>query len=199
MKYLKEKEKKRLNPLWIVLVVQIIIIIVLVVLLLRPQASEPVVEQPATQPTVAATEKPEETAAPQETVAQPQIQETEPQEAEVEIVTPYCSLYIPYEWSESISTETVPQDFGLNLVFIGTVNGKQADLFTVCFGGEEGFPVGTVTTADGFMLDITIDLAEFSADAGWTDAEIDELSAMQESMNHIISRLRQTPGFVSAE
>lgn len=125
---------------------------------------------------------------------QPGKSEQEDQQGEEEtsgdllIETPYGQLKYPEKWKEQIRIEkTEGQPYTVK--FYGCVaEGKEQLLFSICFGDGDGIVMGTVQDSEGNSVTVRMIPTEISAE-DWTDAELNELYAMQEDINYLISAL----------
>lgn len=125
------------------------------------------------------------------------VETTAPVTAEdLTVSTKYAELVFPAQWADQIRTETEEMGIGYAVTFYGTVGGKEAELFTVFFAAESenSFPVG-ILSVDGVAMDVCIEVAEVLSDGSWTTAQMDTISAMQESVNYMIEKLQETTDF----
>ena len=181
----QKTETRKRNPLLPVVIILLAAVIVLAALLLQPE------EQPAPLP---AEPVPTETAA----AVVPTTEETEPEIPDVEVETPYCVLRYPGEWEGRISVEQYPFDVGMSVMFFGSIDGVKIELYSVHFGGTEGIPVGSIQSPEGYLMDVTVQMADFAGDGDWAPEKADELSAMQETMNYVIERLKEEVEIITA-
>lgn len=135
------------------------------------------------------------------------IQEGEDQETEATnlnpaqdmlVMTPYCNLHYPSEWSSSVRTDTEITTNGCIVTFYGTANNQEVKLFSVFFAesSENSFPIGSISL-DGFFVDVSIELSDFAPDDTWNTADADDISAMQEGVNYLINKLEENSAFTS--
>lgn len=193
MKYLNKEEKKQ-NPLLIPVIVLSVAVVVLAVLLLWPKDEEQgsSLQQPEQteqiQQTQQSAEPAESTSAPEET-----------EKPDVGIETPYGTLYYPGIWEDSMRSETKEESGSYQVVFYGCVGEREEWLYTVWFGeaGENAFTVGAVE-ADGQMIAVSMEMSDFIPDESWSVEEADQICAMQESLNDMIEKIRELPGFEEA-
>lgn len=152
----------------------------------KPETTEP--EPPALEET-----EPEPTIPENIIIGEESTGETD--NPDVEIETAYAILHYPGKWKDSVLAEETELDFGSDVKFYGTINDQEHWLFTVHFGGGEGVGVGAIQTADGYMLDITIEMSDFVPGEDWSVDATDQFNAMQEAMNYVMNKLSQIPGF----
>lgn len=221
MKYLKKKKKSPLLP--IVLILAVAIVAGVLALTLWPAGAEADPTEPPAQsqsadvtesgvqteheeptepqtpdgteaPTELEEVKQEETEAPgQETLPPPIPEETVLPDCEVE--TPYGTLYFPGRWKDTMWAEVETLDFGADVVFYGTVAGEECWLFTVHYGGADGIGIGAVMTKEEYLLDVTVEMSDFVPTESWSQADTDLFSAMQETMNYLMEKLKEDPAF----
>lgn len=191
MKYLKKKKR---NPLVIPVVILSILVIVLAAILLWPDrpSEDPVPSETTADETQAATKTPTQTSVPTETGA---VTSEYEREADLEVETPYATLYYPAQWAGGVRAEVQENEIGADVLFYGEVKGREALLFTVSFGGAEGFPVGVYETREGYLLDVTTALSDLELDESWMSADMDSICAMQEGINYVLEKLEEDPGF----
>lgn len=140
---------------------------------------------------------PAETTVPLGTVAVPPRETageevTLPAETEgyLEIETPYCVLYFPERWEDSLAVNAYAED-GARVEFSGrTGDGEPRRLFDVAFGIGEGNLLGAVETAEG-MVPVYIRFYEPDPE-GLSQTAYDSLLSMQEAANELIARLPLT-------
>lgn len=185
MKYLNNK--KRAFP-WIIVLIPVVALAIFAMILY--QAKQPAQQEVKT------------TVAPVTQMVQPStervVETTEEEEEEyppVEIETPFCTLYYPGQWAEGLRTEITGEEFDTAVRFYGTVAGEEQLLFVYHFGGAEGLPVGTYETADGILMDISLEMVDLEISSKWTQEETDHICAMQEAMNYVLNRMRRDDGF----
>lgn len=113
-----------------------------------------------------------------------------------EIKTPYCSLYYPTKWKDSIKTE-VTSDEPCVVKFKALLGGKEYSLFDVSFGKtEKGYLLGSLPT-DSESVDVyLIDHSEkFPKDL--TEENKNNLNAMANDVNVLISELVYASGMTT--
>lgn len=115
------------------------------------------------------------------------------------ISTPCGNLFFPGQWADQVRAEVKEEGIGYAVTFYGTVADAEYALFTVLFAAdsENSFPVGMITV-DDVSMDVSIELYELEADSGWSQAEMDAASAMQEGVNYVIEKLKENPAFTPA-
>ena len=101
--------------------------------------------------------------------------------------TPWASPSYPACWAEYLNT-TVDEASG-TVTFYGVVGEHEAvELFTLCFGGEEGIPFGSVSTPEG-DVDVLVQMSSLSFDDSWSEDEQNIIYAMREGINDLLAAL----------
>ncbi len=159
----------------------------------EPEPTEPPTTEP--EPTEPPTTEPEPTEPPT-TEPEPPIkvpEETESVYEDVQVQTAYCDLFYSGQWADSMRTERITEDFAETILFYGTAEGTETALFAVYFASatDNSFPVGVYSTADGLTVDISAEIFELE-NKGWTDAGFGQICAMQEQVNYVIAKLKET-------
>ena len=146
-------------------------------------------------PTTLAQTTPSPTSVPLATTTTP-----EPTYPDVAVKTPYATLYYPGQYKDYVKTEVMDDGFETTVLFY-CIAGEHKDalLFTIFFGGAEGEPLGSYQTSQGYAVDVTTEMSGYIPDGSWSSADADIFYAMQEGMNHVISRLESTPGFTPVQ
>ena len=188
MKYVKKKKNRGLKTAIVVLSL-LLAALVGVICFLRLQ------KRPAEAPETAETT--EAVQAGPENIQPDPMEETSPTEQTVNdtdlmVSTPYCTLYYPAQWMQSIRTEAQTTAMGHIVTFYGTAGEEEAALFAVYFAeaGENSYPVGVITHG-GTTLDVSVELFDFAADS----PAAEDFSAMQEGVNYLIDKLAENPAF----
>lgn len=174
MKYLKKKKKS--GWIWILLAVLLVAVIAAAVVLLGNGQDDP------------------------ETTLPPALQ-TEPQQEEpagIAMDTPYMTFTYPQEWEGKV--EAVQTTEGRNTVisFRTEVGGKEVVLFSVILGQDaaEGYLLGQLNDETSGVINVYSLMTEI--DPGqWSEKEYNEICAMQERVNDIISQFQEDPRFSS--
>lgn len=103
------------------------------------------------------------------------------------VATPWAALSYPACWAEYLTT-TLNEAAG-SVTFYGNVGEHEAvELFTLCFGGEEGVPAGSVSNPEG-ELDVLVQMAGQSFGDSWSEDEKNMIYAMQEGINDLLAAL----------
>ncbi len=120
---------------------------------------------------------------------------TESTALELEIETPYGTLFFPNHWPGQIETEIQEEPGKYTVTFLGTIAGKRAQLFAVVFGGTQEMPLGKLLLNDGTEVVVRLDLERFEPDASWTEAELKTAYAMIEGSTLLVETLSQQDNF----
>ena len=123
--------------------------------------------------------------------------EAEDAYGDVEVKTPYCSLFYSAKWKNNMRVEILSDEIECIVKFYGRAGDKEAYLFSVLFAAEtkDSFPIGMYENEEGVGVDVSLEMSDFVPGKRWNEAEAEALCAMQEQINYIQEKLRQTPGF----
>lgn len=123
-------------------------------------------------------------------------EETKDTTQDLVISTPYCDLYYPAQWKDAVRYEATVTEVGYIVVFYGTVNGKEAELFTIYFAesSEDSVPIG-IYTANNVSMDIAVSMPELLENSDWSEAERESFYALQEKINYLIDKLTEDKAF----
>lgn len=125
---------------------------------------------------------------------------SQPEYPDVEIKTPYATLYYPGQYKDYLEIEVLDDGFEATVLFYSTAGGhRDALMFTIFFGGADGEPLGSYQTSQGFAVDVTMEMSGYIPDDSWSTSDADIFYAMQEGMNHVIRKLEGTPGFTPVQ
>ena len=111
---------------------------------------------------------------------------------EMVIDTPYGKVYFSGRWKEELKL-TMDETDGYELIFCAQIGKHEpVRLFAVNFGGssEKGTAVGTVQTENNIPITIRVRTFELNT-TGWNAVDRSTVMAMQEDMNHLLSKLPQ--------
>ena len=108
----------------------------------------------------------------------------------LEIVTPYGTLYYPAQWINTVSYECDDaQEDVYKVHFYSQIDGLADQLlFSIYFGGDEGDQLGAVMIEAGIPVPVYLLMAQLELD-GLSDENVECICAMQEACNLLIARL----------
>lgn len=108
---------------------------------------------------------------------------------EVAFATPYGKLYLPGKWAEELRI-CVDKSDGYDVIFYGVFGQHdEIPLFAVNFGGNQGSVVHTVFTENDVPVSVGIRTFPLETE-GWSAVDHSTALAMQEDLNHLLTRLR---------
>ena len=112
----------------------------------------------------------------------------------LEIETPYCTLYYPARWAGTVRYEVDDSwDVVYKVHFYSRISGLENQLlFSIYFGGDEGDQLGAVMSSEGIPVPVNLLLARLNME-GISEAEAELLYAMQEASNQLIERIPLLP------
>lgn len=127
-----------------------------------------------------------------ELVEQPEY--TEPQETNAEdlqITTPYATLYYPGQWSGLLQVDQLSGD-PYQVVFTAKLDsGITQELFTISFGGGMADSIGVVNVS-GKDVAVHLSVQDIVPGDDWTDNEISVIYNMLECLNDVLAGLNLT-------
>lgn len=108
----------------------------------------------------------------------------------LEIETPYCTLYYPARWSNTVTwviDETQEEVYKVHV--FSQIDGRENQLlFSIYFGGDEGEQLGAVMSAEEIPVPVNLLIAEPDLE-GWNAEDTEIVYSMQEASNELIARL----------
>lgn len=108
----------------------------------------------------------------------------------LEIETPYCTLYYPARWSNTVTwviDETQEEVYKVHVY--SRIDGRENQLlFSIYFGGDEGEQLGAVMSAEEIPVPVNLLIAEPDLE-GWNAEDTEIVYSMQEASNELIARL----------
>ena len=112
--------------------------------------------------------------------------------ADLEVMTPFCTLYYPGEWSSNVRSEQQDQGYGYAVRFYGSAGGQETELFSVFFGygTDDAEYVGTHMKG-GISTDVYVEIADFDPDNSWDGAAAAEIYAMQVDADYLVEKLEE--------
>lgn len=108
--------------------------------------------------------------------------------ADTAIDTPFCTLYYPETWNDSLQVEQT-EETNYYVRFRAALNGNPPVLlFTLIFGGDEGEQLGAVQDDRGEYVPVNL-VIENLENCSCSDAEAAILYEMQEAVNSMIAQM----------
>ena len=114
------------------------------------------------------------------------------------ITTVYGELSYPGMWADRVSYEIEEDGADVKIHFTGKVDGAEAKLFSLCYGSvpEDGYEMGSLTVDGDMVVLVSTVMYPIVPQEGWSDEAVNELSALQESVNDLLVQLREYPNFI---
>lgn len=108
----------------------------------------------------------------------------------LEIETPYCTMYYPARLSGTVTWEQDnSQEEIYKVHFYSRMEGKENQLlFSIYFGGDEGEQLGAVMSAENIPVPVSLLIAQLNLE-GWNAEDAQIVYSMQEASNELIARL----------
>ena len=112
----------------------------------------------------------------------------------LEIVTPYCTMYYPARWNSTMYYEHDDSQEDIYKVHVyGRVSETESQLlFSIYFGGDEGDQLGAVMNSEGIPVPVNLLLNQLELD-GLNEEDAELLCAMQEASNELVEKLPLLP------
>lgn len=139
-----------------------------------------------------------EATAPQETTEniQATVDYIKSNEDVFEIKTPYCSLYYPTKWKDSVKTEVTAADPCV-VKFTALLGEKKYPLFDIAFAKvEDGYLLGSLSTDTGSVDVYLVDHSDKFPE-NLTEEDKNNLFAMSNDVNILISELVYNSGMTN--
>lgn len=112
---------------------------------------------------------------------------------EMAIDTPYCKLYYPKKWEDSLKVKK-KTDEPYTVEFYATIEKSDFHLFDFIFNGTDGVLIGELTTDDGNAVKVNVNSYELEIDK-LSDDEKSNLYLMQEDINYTLQKLLTEDNF----
>ena len=116
---------------------------------------------------------------------------------QVIVTTTYGTFSYPYAFSDLLVFEAVADSEDEKLDFYADVNDKKLHLFTLWFGGSEGFAVGTLKHPESGES-VTVSVVFGEEPEGLSEDELISYYAAKELFNDIEQSLAENEGYVRA-
>ena len=108
----------------------------------------------------------------------------------LEIETPYGTLYYPAQWANTVyyALDDTQADV-YKVFFYSRIDGREDQLlFAVYFGGDEGEQLGVMMDQEEVPVPVNLVMAPLQTE-GWETAEAECLFGMQEAANQLVEKL----------
>lgn len=108
----------------------------------------------------------------------------------LEIETPYVTLYYPAKWSNTLTyTHDDVQEDVYKVHFYSQIPGRDNQhLFSIYLGGDEGEQIGAIMTEEGMIVTVNLLLSDLSLE-GWSEEDVETVYSMQEAVNQLLDKL----------
>lgn len=108
----------------------------------------------------------------------------------LEIETPYGTMYYPARWANTVSYDyDDSQEEVYKVHFYSRIDNLENQLlFSIYFGGDEGDQLGAVMSSEGIPVPVYLLMGQLQAD-GLDENKAELLFKMQEACNQLIERL----------
>lgn len=114
---------------------------------------------------------------------------------ELEIRTPYGTLYYPKRWESHLRVVPIESDV-FSIQFFGRVEGKtEQQLFDILFGGEVGVIIGYLSINETEEVVIRINSYDYAMGDDWNEEDKNVIYGMSEDVNYLIAELERMDNF----
>lgn len=111
------------------------------------------------------------------------------QKEDLQFQTPYCTVYYPEMWADSVRFEESTEDgYALKLIAV-LDDAREIPLAELYFGKGGGFGIWSLQQENGEYIDVGLELFEIVTDDTWTDEDCQKVFSMQEDMNYLLGRI----------
>ena len=135
---------------------------------------------------------PEETEAPAESTL------PSPKNEDIIIETPYCTLSIPYTFSELVAVERDETEAADSYIFSAVLGEQNVPVYTIRFtessDGVSGNLFGTLKAEGG---SVRVFYEAFSPDDSIQEEDLEAFYSAQETINDIFASIKAAPGFTA--
>lgn len=141
---------------------------------------------------------PEDTAPEESTSDVIPGEELIPEETEgILIEANYFTFSYPPQWDEEIEMVHTEEEQNQVITFRTTVADREIDLFSIVLGPNEaeGYLLGTFETEENGTINVYSQVKD-QAEEGFTEAQYNEICALQERVNEITIQIQEDPRFV---
>ena len=121
-----------------------------------------------------------------------------PVNEDVQIETPYCTLTIPFAFSELVAVEHTENEAGDSYVFSAQLEERSVEVYTIQFlkgDADQGELFGTISTKDG-SVSVTYTAAE--PDDTLQGEDLEAFYTAQETINDVFQSIQGASGFTAA-
>ena len=112
--------------------------------------------------------------------------------------TSYGEVKYPYAFSDLIGVEALNQGNQTALTFTARINGQAENLYSIWFNGADGLAAGSMDLQDG-EAPVTVTLVIYSPGAHLSGDYLTTFYATQETVNDVLSSLKENGNYTPAE
>ena len=111
---------------------------------------------------------------------------TEAEQPDISVETPYCTLYYPGKWRDSVQYEVKQAGVSFSGLFS---EDQKYSLFDVIFSQEAKEAIGMISMENGSNIYVHVVTYEWNPDSVKSEDESYDFYAMQEDLNYLIAKL----------
>lgn len=124
------------------------------------------------------------------------IHSIEEQENTVDVSTSYGVFKYPFAFSDIIRTEAIELKDGTALEFTAMIAGESYNLYTICFGSEEGIPVGKIKIGEK-KQSYNVGVIFYDLDEKLDEQYHSTFYAALETFNDVVDSMEENENFTS--
>lgn len=114
---------------------------------------------------------------------------TQPENDDIEIETPYAILKYPGQWKKQLRVKHTAGDIYTVAFYGEVIPDKEMLLFSIRFNDVESENIGAIKTPDGTEVPVGMVCEELQFEAGIDGEAMDAYYAMQEALNDVLDQL----------
>lgn len=114
---------------------------------------------------------------------------TDPDAPDVEIETPYCTLYYPGAWGKYLKVQQF-EGTDYTVSFVAKLENKNSlELFSLIFNPYEENAAAMILQPTGEQIFVHVEICQYTLDGSWTQEEINAVNSMREALNDVMQKL----------
>ena len=122
-----------------------------------------------------------------------------PENNDVDVETPYCTMTIPFAFSDLVSVDHQQKEANDSYVFSAVLDDRKVPVYTISFAPDgietQGDRFGTLKGKDG-TVQVTFQAND--PDETLDEEALEAFYTAQETINDVFASIQATPGFTAA-